>query len=247
MLTAIGNIFLANDTRLQYLFATLRSFLFFKNNLVVYLNVENLADISQDNIDKLKNILKEFKYYELSGDKDNFGTIYSKLLSKSETKYHMHFEEDHFCVLNEEKYLSELLGCMEEQSVEICKITFFEIEKARVHSISPLQETAVGKIYEASLEGFISVNRNVASYYLGTNCIFDKQFAERYWSNSRLDNHKQTQHKPHPFELRSYTEEFKHTYMLPSQEILCAIDDDHGLTNSCLLNRDVEKFNDILI
>ena len=78
------------------------------------------------------------------------------------------------------------------------------------------------------------------AYYIGNNGIFGKSFGKKYFSR-RVEN----KYKPHYFEIKRYDELFKHNLMIPKKEILCAIDDDHGAKDSCLLNRNELKWNEI--
>lgn len=232
MISLIGNIKIANDRRFQYLLCTLKSFYFAKSLIEeIHINIENLDSLDKQKLDKT---LQHFQKYQLYNRSGNFGSIYSSLLNKINTKYFMHFEEDHFCVLDDVSILNDIL----QLNFDLCRSTFYYIEKQCSQKISPIEKYKCGNIYTMTKDNWRKFSKPYGyRYYIGNNSIFDLKFGTKYWSRNISGN------RPHVFEVPSYNQELEHTMFIPNQEILCAIDDDHGEPNTCLINRKESKFN----
>lgn len=237
MLSIIGNIKITNELRFKYLICCIKS-LWFASNVIddFKLNIENL-DSAHINQDALHSTLAKFNQYTITNHTGNFGDVYMSNLNKIKSEKFLHFEEDHFCLLDDVDILKKILLL----DYDICKASFHTIEIKCADEIHHSQAYECGKIYDMNRNSWINFSKPYGSrYYIGNNAIFSTEFGRKYWSRNIAGN------RPHVFEVQSYTKELEHSILIPSHEILCAIDDDHGESNTCLLNRSENKWKTIL-
>lgn len=231
MLSLIGNIKITSNIRFQYLLCVIKSFYFAKDIIKnIHINIENLNNIDKNTLDKT---LQHFKEYQLYNQSGNFGNIYSSLINKINTRYFWHFEEDHFCILDDTNTLENIL----KLDFDLCRSSFYYIEKKCSKEIKPIKESKYGNIYIMTKENWQQFSKPYGDrYYIGNNSIFNLEFGKKYWSR-KIDGS-----RPHVFEVPSYNKNLEHTMFIPNQELLCAIDDNHGEPKSCLLERNNDKF-----
>lgn len=235
-LDIFANIKIVNDTRLKYALASIESLLFLKDEVKFYFNLDD----SNKYLERIKEALQLFDY-ELSDQHKYFNEIYQSFISKSKKDFFMCFEEDHFCVLDDIKFLEHIINIINLRNpVEIIKITFFNYEKMFYKNAPIFYEDIFCKIINHTEAHYETLNKKCIRFYIGNNCIFEKQFGKKYF-NERIKN----KYDPHAFEIKRYDQEFQHNLMIPKREILCAIDDDHGAKDSCLLNRNEPKWEKI--
>lgn len=248
MLDIIGNLKIdeTKPERIKYLIACIRSYGFLKDTCRFVLNLQGA---SEELLEIVKNELKGFDAY-LSADLDpDYGNVYIRLTTKGwahKHNYILNFMEDHFYMLDSEVAMRDVLEKMQTHNVDICKASFFDIER---NSISKIPIGSV-KISFKNFNGH-SIFHNTeyfhkcyqahygSRYYIGVNFIVSRAFASKFWRYS----HGQ---RPHDYEIPRYNKDLEHNVMFPAYEITCSIDDDHGEPNTCLLNRtDCQKWNTI--
>lgn len=238
MLDIIGNIKLKSTTnetieeRLNYLLMVIDGFSYLSKDSKIYLNVDN-----SEYIDIIKNnLIKNNFDFELTNETDYFDNIYINFLQKSDKKYIQHFEEDHISICDDINYINKILKLSNEYNVDLIKATFYQLEINSHSNVPPIYEDDLCKIMRMNLTNYNIINKIEKRFYIGTNCIFNKEFAIKFWSRDLKS------YSPHPYEIRSYDIFYEHTLMVPKKEILCAFNDDHGILNSCYLKRkDIKK------
>jgi len=234
MFDLIGNVKITNETRLSYLLATIKSFLFVKDNIGFYLNV----DCKDEYKDSVRDAILNYPIHSTSFKTGRFGDIYCDLINKGKNNYIFHFEEDHFCTCDNTLSMITLLHIAKNYNVDIIKATFFELEQKIYQNIDG-SDTKSGTIYRNTPDIFNRSQRFYRRFYIGVNCIFERGFALRYWGRDADTP------KPHSFEIRTFDKEFEHNLMIPNFEILTSIDDNHGVPNTCLLDNPNGKWNKI--
>jgi len=233
MFDIVGNIKIADKTRLGYALATIRSFLFVKNDIGFYLNV----NCDGETRERIVNEMSSYPTHSVSFDSGRFNSLYCKLLNKCNHDYVLHFEEDHFCICDSRKLMKMIIATAKAYNVDLIKATFFELEKDCYRLMSDvIKENEYCKIIENTPKNFRASKHHTMRYYIGNNCFFKKKFALKYWSQD-----KDTE-KPHSFERKDYEARFHHVLMIPKIEILTPIDDDHKTGGSCLLNKPNDKW-----
>lgn len=234
MLDIVGNIKLKQtsdetiEERLNYLLMVIDSFSYLSKSSKIYLNVDNSKYID---IIK-KNLIRNNFNFELTNETNYFNNIYVSFLQKSDKKYIQHFEEDHISICDDINYINKILKLGDKYSVDLIKSTFYQLEINSYFNVTPIYEDGLCKIMRMSLVNYHKLEKR---FYIGTNCIFTKDFAIKFWDRPLKS------YTPHPYEIREYDIFYEHTLMVPKKEILCALNDDHGLPNSCYLKRNLEK------
>jgi len=235
-LDIFANIKPYNDCRLKYALASIKSLLFLKDEVKFYFNLDG----SDKYLKRIKKALQPFDH-ELTNEHRYFNDVYQDFISKSKKDFFMHFEEDHFCVLDDVGFLEHIINIINSKNpVELIKATFFTIEDDFYKNASLIYEDDFCKVIHNSKINYEKLIKKDYRFYIGNNGIFGKSFGKKYFSG-RIKN----KYKPHYFEIKRYDPKFKHNLMIPKKEILCAIDDDHGAKDSCLLNRNELKWNKI--
>lgn len=91
-------------------------------------------------------------------------------------------------------------------------------------------------VYENSMENYTDYQKYYKSrYYIGVNFITTRKFAERFWNRDCGP-------RPHEYEVCFYDKEWLHNVMIPSFELMAAVDDPHGEDGSHLLARREDKW-----
>ena len=237
MLSLVGNIKINDSLRLKYLKATLWSFEFIKD-FQLLLNIEcdcKTLDEITDEVNKIG-----FTNFELSNKSGNYGKIYYELLEKVSSEFVLNIIEDHFCLLDSRNKLMVILKAMKTERVDICKASFWQIEKNSSKEILGHYDINYGLVYDNNKTNHNLYQKYYGSrYYIGVNFITTLEFAKLFWNRSIETN------TPHRFEIPKYDINFHHIAMIPSIEILASIDDSHGEKNTCLLESNETKFVDI--
>lgn len=211
MIDVIGNIIINNITRQKYFDASLYSLT----------NIECCIDKTIITIDS--------NLYHGSQMLVNIG--------ESKSNYLMNFEEDHFCVCNEENKLNKLLEICDAYKVDVIKSSFCYIENVSAKNVTGVTfENDLVKIFRMNYDNFMEFQKPyIERYYLGTNCIFQREYAKRFFSQKIAP-------KPHDYEIRSFFIDYEYMCAVPKFEILRAIDDDHGEPNTCMINNPTQQF-----
>ena len=238
MLSIVGNIKINNTTRLKYLKATLWSFEFVKDCQLL-LNV----DCDCETLTEITNEVRKigFKNFEISNKNGNYGEIYCELLEKVNSEFVLNFFEDHFMILDNKDKLAVILKAMKTEKVDVCKASFWKIEKNSSKEILGHYDMNYGLVFENNKTNFNLYQKFYGTrYFLGCNFITTLEFAKKFW------NRKIYTHKPHPFEIPKYNLEFHHVSMIPNIEIMASICDSHGEIGTSLLERKESKFWNIM-
>lgn len=238
MLDIVGNIKLKATIdesiveRLNYLLMVIDSFSYLSKSSKIYLNVDNSEYINIIKNDLIKNNFD----FELTNETDYFNKTYVDFLQKSDKKYIQHFEEDHISICNDINYINKILRLGDKYGVDLIKSTFYQLEIDSHFNVTPIYEDSLCKIMRMDLTNYTIINKMKKRFYIGTNCIFNKEFAIKFWNRDLKS------YTPHPYEIREYNTFYEHTLMVPKKEILCALNDDHGVLNNCYLKRkDIKK------
>ena len=237
---AVGNVKIFNPLRLKYFLATLKSFSFLKNNLNIYLNIENGRFLKRPIINYLKKL--GFRNIYVSSKKEYFDITYTNMIKKCKNEYILNLEDDHFCEINDAEKFFKIINKAHENKVDIIRSTFFKLNKYLFKDCDKIEENNLFSIINYNHDLFYKYNEK-KPYFIQNNCIFKKDFAIRHWSKSYKS------FKPHPHEVPEFDSQFSHILLVPNIEILRPIDDDHGILDTCCLkNKDNKKwescFND---
>lgn len=240
MLDIIGNIKIdeSKPERVDYFIACLKSWEFFKEHCKVILNIEGASD---ELLRKVKRTFEECKFdgYVSSVNSSKYGKVYCELIAMGENEFIHNFIEDHFALIDDAETMSRILNTMKELNVDVLKTSFFQIEQNSRNTVKGATTMEHGKIFRMNAENHIEYGRHYGSrYFLGVNFLTTRDFAIKFWNRD-------IGHRPHEYEIDVYKPEWEHTCMIPSMEIQCAVDDDHGEPNTCLLKRNEEKFERI--
>lgn len=197
-------------------------------NTNLFLNIVNV-DL-KDSVSKI--VSNNFNKSELTYNNSYYYIDYLFNLNKTKSNYVLHFEEDHLFVCNNLEYIEKILIICEKYKVDLIKSTFNEIENISYKDIIPIFEDDNCKVICMDKCNQEKVAKSFGGrYFIGVNCIFERKFAFKFWSR------KIKSYRPHPFEFQYYNKQFQHILMIPKKEIMCVIDDDHGLPGSCYLSR----------
>jgi len=233
MIDIIGNIKLNKENRIRYFFYSLKSLSFIENSKF-YINIDNKLDESEKGI--ILNVIEKCNIdIDLSFNENTdkvYSTNYLSLLNKSNNEYIFHFEEDHFCVLNDQIKFNDLINDCKINNVDVLRLTYFNITRILNENINFEKETDNMKITPYNFETYSKACQSELghTYYLGTNNIFKREFAYKFWNRNIHSS------SPHSYELSQYNNDFLHLLGIPKFEILRAIDSDHGLSNTCIIN-----------
>lgn len=235
-ISIIGNIKIDNPTRFSYLLSSIESLLFLNDSIDKFmLNIESIDQDSLRYIAYLDKLRCKFNSFVLTYENDYYDKVYNKMLDVVKTKYFLHFEEDHFCVIDDTDFIDKLLNF----DFQVMPVSFFYLCHKRFKVLQPFYEDQFCKIFDISKVNYdILINAN-KQYFIGNNAIFNIDFGKRYWSRKNNKN------RPHNFEMKPFKSDFIHKKLLPKKEILCSIDDRHKIPKSELLKRDNDKFNKI--
>lgn len=235
MLDLIGNIRIKEteqesiEERINYLLMVIDSFSYLSEKSKFYLNVEN-----SKYIDTIKeNLIKNNFVFNLTNERKYFDEIYMEFVKESDKNYFQHFEEDHISICNDINYINYILEKSEKYDVDLIKSTFFQVELDDHTNTKPIYENDLCKIIRMNPLNHNIVNKKWKRYYIGNNCIFNKGFAMKYWGR------KLKSFSPHKHEIPKYDKKYEHTLMVTKKELLCSINDDHGLPNTCYLKRNI--------
>ncbi len=233
---AVGNVKIFNPTRLKYFLATLKSFSFLKNELNIYVNVENGRFLKK----ALKKFLKRegFKKVFVSSEKKYFNETYTYLLNKCSNSYVLNLEDDHFCELDDKDEFFKIINGAYKNDVEIIRSTFFKLNNKLFENCNKIKHNELFSIINYNKDLFSNYKSN-KPYFIQNNCVFSKDFALKHWSKSY------NSFKPHPHEVQNFKSKYSHILLIPKIEILRPIDDDHGIPNSCCLNNNSKKWIEI--
>lgn len=240
MLDIIGNIKIdeSKPERVDYFIACMKSWAFFREHCKVILNIEGASD---ELLRKVKRTFEECKFdgHVSSVNSSKYGKVYCELIAMGESEFILNFIEDHFALIDDAETMSRILNTMKELNVDVLKTSFFQIEQNSRNTVKGATTMEHGKIFRMNAENHIEYGRHYGSrYFLGVNFLTTRDFALKFWNRDMG-------HRPHEYEIDVYKPEWEHTCMIPSMEIQCAVDDDHGEADTCLLKRAEEKWNNI--
>lgn len=160
-------------------------------------------------------------------------------ISKSTSPYFLNFEEDHFCVWESPELFKALINTCAQHNADVIRASFFDIEnQCANHVKNVIFENNLVKIFRMNYANFQEFQKPYIRYYLGTNCIFKTDYAKQLFAR--------TGNRPHDFELEKFIVDFEYTCAVPKIELLRAIDDDHGLDNTCMLKKPTQNFLDLM-
>lgn len=244
MIGIVGNIKVDENKpeRIKYLIACIRSYAFLNGHCKFIIGLDNPSD-------QLLSIVQH-ELIEFAGlaipfyRKDNsYGNQYLRLLNNycQDSDFVINFMEDQFMICDDVDQFKLLLSRMRSYNVDLCKASFFKVEQNSIKKIDGGHiESKAGHIYFNDEYFHYQYQQFYKSrYYIGVNFIATKVFSERFWCRDLGK-------RPHPYEVARYDRNFEHTVIFPNFELQCAIDDDHGELNTCLLKRnDCEKWNTI--
>jgi len=197
-------------------------------NSGLYVNIANV-ELKEELI---KIVDDNFKTYSLTFNGGYFNNIYIDKLNQSNSDYILHFEEDHVLICQNINYIEKILKMAKKYDVDLIKATFNKLENESYKQITPIYEDDNCKVVLMNNDNQNLVTKTYKyRYFIGVNCIYNKRFAYKFWDRELRS------FKPHPFELPHYNQKYEHIMMIPKKELLCPIDDDHGVAGSCVLNR----------
>lgn len=241
MIDIVGNITITSEERLKYLVACIRSYQFLEHRCRFVLQIDHcndkIASIVSNELQSYDHL-----FIDSRGSKETYG--YSKLLQYTRYDYVINFMEDHFMVCDSVDDLNAVLLLMKAFEVDVCKASFYDIEKNSGAAIVNYGEYIYNGcgvlIFENNFNNFdLYQSYYKKRYYVGVNFLTTRNFAKKFWS-------REMGAKPHDYEIARYSDDWKHRCMLlPGIELQASIDDDHGEKDTCLLKRGNEKWNRI--
>ena len=232
---AVGNVKIFGPQRLKYFLATLESFSFLKNNINLYINIENGKFLKQPLKKHLLNL--GFKNVYITSKKDYYYKVYTNLLRLCRNEYILNLEDDHFCVMDSKEDFFNIINEAYSNQVEILRSTFFKLNNKNFANLNVKKATSIANIYDFTDDHISNID---SLWFIENNSIFRKDFAKKYWGRVFNSN------KPHPFEIVNFDGMYKHHVLIPKLEILKPIDDDHGIQNSSCLKSDHPKWTKII-
>lgn len=240
MLDIVGNLKIdeTKPERVDYFIACMKSWEFFREHCRFYLNFENASD---DFLRLVKRAIEECKYdgFVSSVSEKVYGKAYCELMDRGNNPFVLNFIEDHFTLIDDAETMSRILNTMKELKVDVLKTSFFQIEQNSRNTVKGATTMEHGKVFRMNEENHKEYGKHYGSrFYLGVNFLTTRDFAYKFWNRNMG-------HRPHEYEIGVYSKEWEHTCMIPAMEIQCAVDDDHGEENTCLLKRNEEKWNRI--
>lgn len=247
MIAIVGNLKIdeSKPDRIKYLITCIRSYRFLRGECRFVLGLDTCSDSLFDLVKKELLYFDDRTYLcRWTGNSGaDYGGNYVALLRTycKQCDYVINFMEDHFMVLDDIKILRGLIDTAEVEGVDIIKSSFFQVEKnsSRDRTIG-IDYPHYGFVYSNTKFSFEQYCKHYGSrYYIGVNFITPKSFADFFWDRSLGK-------RPHEYEVAKFSNDWVHRVMIPHIELQCAIDDDHGEPNTCLLKRsDCEKWNQI--
>jgi len=241
MLDIIGHIKIdeSKSERVKYFLSSLRSCYEYTKFCKIILSLDTPSETLWNTVlSELETSNCNFELHK-NINLGSYGETYMNLLTKSVKPFILNFIEDHFCLINN-KIFYELLKNMEILNIDVCKSTFFQIEQNSAKHMHFFKEDNYGKYYINNLKTHNEYQKFYGTrYYIGVNFITKREFALKFW-NRKLGM------RPHGYEVSSYEKEYEHNCMIPNIEIQSSIDDDHGESNTCLLNRNELKYINLI-
>jgi hypothetical protein len=237
----VGHIWLESGRRLAYLVSSIRSIAPLAPLTGRFLlNIEN----GQGLVGPLRKLVYAtgFRQADISAlPAASFGSAYVAMLQRTSADFIMHFEEDHFCVLNETAPMTRLLDFARSSAADVVPLSLFRHRAERFAVLSPEATDSSGRLFHWDQDNFSRMLQHIPpgrprAFFIGNNWLFSRQFALAYWMRPIPGK------RPHPFELYDPPEGASLRLLLPSFEILRPIDDDHGIPGSCCLHSGEEKW-----
>jgi len=233
----VGNIRLSDERRLAYLVATIKSVApLAPLTRRFLLNIEN----GQGLVGALRRLVRDagFRQTEVSAvAMTSYGAGYIALLRRASADYIMHFEEDHFCVLEDATPVARLLDFAHTNAADIVPLSFHELYAERFAMLSPQATDPTGRLFRWDRDALWRVRqRDPECFFVGTNALFSREFGLAFWTRPISGS------RPHSFEVFDPTEGASLRLVLPSFEVLRPIDDDHGIEGSSCLRSGGEKW-----
>lgn len=238
MIDIVGHIKVTDEKRFKYLIASIRSYRFLSNHCKFILSVDGLTQAQRSIV---VDELKHYEYLMTYNLPNDYGKAYCRLLDEGKSPFIINFMEDQFMLNDDLYWILGLMHTMETKSVEVCKASFFTIEQNSIKTIKG-ENTEYGLVYDNDVDNFLEYKKHYGQrYYLGVNFLTTRSFAYSFWNRDIKG------YRPHPFEVCGYDKYFNHKCIVPSKEIQCAIDDEHGEKGTCLLSRNEDKFNKCMV
>ncbi len=249
----IGNIKIdeTRQERIHYFFATLLSYRCFQNyGIGITLN-----DCSSDLFTKTLRLLTDhFPSFSLASihaeklteykppinyrckqisDRLNYWDAIA-LHQPNMNKFYITFEEDHFCMMENDAFYTNIEDAFKNRNVDLIRASFNDIEKGSAKDLGH-EFTKGFKVFKMDEKNHATFcQRYGYRYFIGTNTIIRTEFAKRFYSRAGTT--------PHHFELGAYNNEFEYICGIPEIKIMECIDDEHGEPRSNLLAKPTEKF-----
>lgn len=255
MLTAISNVKIdeSNSEQILDFLCCLKSIQPIDTITETIINIEDPSDSFFNNVEKfVRTNLKNATVFCYGKKTHNsFGEICVELINhlSEKTKYVTMVESDHFCLVDSMNPLSkEFLYLMERYSVDVVRASFNKIENTSADGVENLlYENHLCRIFEMNEENYLKFQHKYPRYYIGTNCIFKKDFATKLFSQNVQNHPHFSPHKPHAFEIPLYSESFKHVVLIPKFEFFSPmLDENHGESNISIKLRKPEHYSKAL-
>lgn len=255
MLTAISNVKIneANPEQILDYLCCLKSI---QSIDTVSESIFNIEDPTDDFFEKVNRFVKtNLKNSTLFcyGKKTHmsFGQIILQLIESlpSLTRYVMMVEADHFCMIDSMNPITkEFIYLMEKFKVDVVRASFLKIENISADGVHDLlYENHLCRIFKMNTTNYSAFQHKYPRYYVGTNCIFSKEFAIKLFSQDVSNQNNFSPMKPHAFEVPTYKEEFFHTLLVPKFEIFSPMfDENHGESNISVKVRKPQYYTKIL-
>lgn len=255
MLSAISNVKIneANPEQILDFLCCLKSIQSIDTITESIINIEDASDEFFSNLEKFaRTSLKNTTVFSYGNKTHNsFGEIYLQLIDHlpDKTKYIINVESDHFCMIDSMNPISkEFIYLLEKHNVDVIRSSFNKIENISTDGVSNLlYENHLVRIFQMNPDNYQKFQHKYPRYYIGTNCIFKKDFAKKLFSQDVSSNPNFSPFKPHAYEIPTYNEAFSHVLLVPKFELLSPMfDENHGETNISVKIRKPEYYSKTL-
>lgn len=234
----------SDPQRVKYLIACIRSYSFLKNSGRMVLMLDRPSDALFNKVLEECHLSFPNSAVIRSIPEKNYGDNYCDMMTEySSSKFICNFMEDQFMVMDDPNRMASILQTMNRLNVDVLKSSFHKVELNSSYTLKG-QPTQNGIVFENNHENHTEYQKHYKErFYIGVNFITTREFAYKVWLRFHGWGGFE---KPHPYEVGVYDELYKHTCMIPYEEVQAAIDDDHGEEGTCLVKRDHPKFNLIM-
>lgn len=236
-LDIIGNVKIdeSKPERVKMLLACIRSFAFLKDHCRFLLLLEGASSKLLTRVRKEMNAAG-FDYMLFGQGFGDYGKSYRVMLKASTAPYILNFLEDHFCTVDDPRYLVKMIGIMKKLEVDLMKTSFHQVELKSMQGVDLFYQDPWALVYDNTIVNHKAYEKFYKQrYFVSVHFLATREFVTRFFSRALGD-------RPHEYELTHFTPGWEHRVLVPHEghEFIASIDDDHGEERSNLQARPEE-------